>query len=312
MGPLLAVPAALVHGSIPHPDSTTTTLTHVSVSRFSLFVPFTCPIDSVAMSEKPEIQTQGQSPIPGAPIPAPAPALAGKEGKVGNVEIEEQAHHEHVEEISPELEALLHTDPLQGLSDDEVGRRRETFGRNELIEKKTHPLLKFLSYFTGAIAYLIEIAVIFAAVVGVSHGTCYFPLLVSFSFSCSVLLYSVEPKKPARFIWQLHYLFPCFPFHFSFDFIFRILFFPLHLLAVKCAEQEKNEKKKEREWLVHRIARFDQSRILWMYYSLTQCHVAMKVSTTSLPPSLPPAGCIATFTTSFTNTECYFLFLQCY
>ncbi|KAF9434195.1 hypothetical protein BGZ76_008421 [Entomortierella beljakovae] len=85
--------------------------------------------------------------------------------KVGNVEIEEQVHHEHVEEISPELEALLQTDPLTGLTDDEVLRRRETFGRNELIEKRTHPLLKFLSYFTGAIAYLIELAVICAAVV---------------------------------------------------------------------------------------------------------------------------------------------------
>ncbi|KAG0257533.1 hypothetical protein BGZ95_005213, partial [Linnemannia exigua] len=91
------------------------------------------------MSEKPEIQTQDPSPFPPA---------AGKDGKVGNVEIEEQVHHEHVEEISPELEALLQTDPLQGLTDDEVARRRETFGRNELIEKKRHPLLKFLGYFT--------------------------------------------------------------------------------------------------------------------------------------------------------------------
>ncbi|KAK3847083.1 MAG: LOW QUALITY PROTEIN: plasma-membrane proton-efflux P-type ATPase [Linnemannia gamsii] len=99
------------------------------------------------------------------PDPTPFPP-AGKDGKVGNVEIEEQVHHEHVEEISPELESLLQTDPLQGLTDDEVARRRETFGRNELIEKKRHPLLKFLGYFTGAIAYLIEIAVICSAIVG--------------------------------------------------------------------------------------------------------------------------------------------------
>lgn len=90
--------------------------------------------------------------------------------KVGNVEIEEQVHHEHVEEISPELEVLLHTDPHIGLTDDEVTLRRETFGRNELIEKKRHPLLKFLGYFTGAIAYLIELAVICAAIVGVSEN----------------------------------------------------------------------------------------------------------------------------------------------
>ncbi|KAG0295349.1 hypothetical protein BGZ97_004838, partial [Linnemannia gamsii] len=121
------------------------------------------------MNEKTEIQTQDQSPIPSPAPPKGGPPEAGggaKEGKVGNVEIEEQVHHEHVEEISPELETLLQTDPLQGLSDDEVARRRETFGRNELIEKRRHPLLKFLGYFTGAIAYLIEIAVICAAVVG--------------------------------------------------------------------------------------------------------------------------------------------------
>ncbi|KAG0215237.1 hypothetical protein BGX33_001336 [Mortierella sp. NVP41] len=88
------------------------------------------------------------------------------DGKGGDVEIEEQVHHEHVEEISAELELLLKTDPLKGLTDDEALRRRETFGRNELIEKKKHPLLKFLGYFTGAIAYLIEIAVICSAIVG--------------------------------------------------------------------------------------------------------------------------------------------------
>ncbi|KAK3842513.1 MAG: H(+)-ATPase [Linnemannia gamsii] len=88
------------------------------------------------------------------------------DGKGADMEIEEQVHHEHVEEISPELELLLKTDPLKGLPDDEVLRRRETFGKNELIEKKRHPLLKFLGYFTGAIAYLIEIAVICSAIVG--------------------------------------------------------------------------------------------------------------------------------------------------
>ncbi|OZJ01961.1 hypothetical protein BZG36_05130 [Bifiguratus adelaidae] len=89
-----------------------------------------------------------------------------KEEKVGNVEFEEQEHHEHTDEISPELEALLHTDPAHGLTEEEVAERRAKFGRNELAEKKTNPILKFLSYFNGAIAYLIEIACIIAAVVG--------------------------------------------------------------------------------------------------------------------------------------------------
>lgn len=139
------------------------------------------------MNEKTEIETQVQPPIP-PPVAVPTggpTGAAGKEEKVGNVEIEEQVHHEHVEEISPELETLLQTDPLQGLSDDEVERRRETFGRNELIEKKRHPLLKFLGYFTGAIAYLIEIAVICSAVVGVSRPTPSF-LGSLFPLSCNL------------------------------------------------------------------------------------------------------------------------------
>ncbi|KAF9908978.1 hypothetical protein BX616_011325 [Lobosporangium transversale] len=110
------------------------------------------------MSEKQEIEQQHQLPHSGS-------SHAGKDEK-GQAEFEEQVHHEHVEEISPELEALLQTDPLTGLTDDEVLRRRETFGPNELIEKKRHPFLKFLSYFTGAIAYLIELACICAAAVG--------------------------------------------------------------------------------------------------------------------------------------------------
>ncbi|KAK9692883.1 hypothetical protein K7432_014154 [Basidiobolus ranarum] len=81
------------------------------------------------------------------------------------VELEEHKHQEMAEEISPELEALLHTDPSKGLTSAEVTQRVEQFGRNELIEKKRNPILKFLSYFTGAIAYLIEIAWILSAVV---------------------------------------------------------------------------------------------------------------------------------------------------
>lgn len=80
--------------------------------------------------------------------------------------VEEQEHHEHEDEISPELEALIHTDPATGLTSSEIAERLQKFGRNELPEKKTNPLLKFLLYFTGPISYLIEIACIIAAVVG--------------------------------------------------------------------------------------------------------------------------------------------------
>ncbi|KAG0227930.1 hypothetical protein BGW41_003595, partial [Actinomortierella wolfii] len=83
----------------------------------------------------------------------------------GKLEVEEAEHHEHEDEISPELEALLHTDPLKGLTTEEAKRRFETFGPNQLAEVKRNPILKFLSYFTGAIAYLIIIATIISGVV---------------------------------------------------------------------------------------------------------------------------------------------------
>jgi H+-transporting ATPase len=80
-------------------------------------------------------------------------------------EIIEHKHVEMTEDIPPELEALLHTDPNVGLTTTEAQKRLEEFGRNELAETKTNPILKFLSYFTGAIAYLIELSCIFAAIV---------------------------------------------------------------------------------------------------------------------------------------------------
>ncbi|KAK3816891.1 MAG: H(+)-ATPase [Linnemannia elongata] len=103
----------------------------------------------------------------------PPPQQQHQQGSYSNgkakgkdLQVEETEHHEHKDEISPELEALLHTDPMQGLSDDEVQKRLEDFGPNELKENKKNPFLKFLGYFTGAIAYLIEVACIISAVVG--------------------------------------------------------------------------------------------------------------------------------------------------
>ncbi|KAG0055348.1 hypothetical protein BGZ83_008868 [Gryganskiella cystojenkinii] len=93
------------------------------------------------------------------------PEIDGKNGMGGHLEVEEQEHHEHKDEISPELETQLHTDPMHGLTDQEVEERRAQWGANELKEIKKNPILKFLGYFTGAIAYLIEVACIIAAVV---------------------------------------------------------------------------------------------------------------------------------------------------
>ena len=90
-----------------------------------------------------------------------------KSGKGGELLVEEQEHHEHKDQISPELEVLLHTDPTQGLTDLEVEERLAQFGPNELKEIRKNPFIKFLGYFTGAIAYLIEVACIISAVVKV-------------------------------------------------------------------------------------------------------------------------------------------------
>ncbi|KAJ3009688.1 hypothetical protein HKX48_007801 [Thoreauomyces humboldtii] len=83
------------------------------------------------------------------------------------LEIHDADAHELVhEEQDAELEELLKTPPLEGLSDDEVARRMATWGPNSIPEQKKNALLKFLLFFTGPLSYLLEIAAIVCAVVG--------------------------------------------------------------------------------------------------------------------------------------------------
>jgi H+-transporting ATPase len=63
----------------------------------------------------------------------------------------------------PEVEKKLGSSP-DGLSQAEAEKRLTQYGPNEIEEKKTNPLLKFLTYFWGPIPWMIEAAVILSAV----------------------------------------------------------------------------------------------------------------------------------------------------
>ena len=62
-----------------------------------------------------------------------------------------------------EVEKKLGSSP-DGLSQAEAQKRLTQYGPNEIEEKKTNPLLKFLTYFWGPIPWMIEAAVILSAV----------------------------------------------------------------------------------------------------------------------------------------------------
>src|ERR1700684_19201 len=59
----------------------------------------------------------------------------------------------------PELEKELGSSP-DGLTQAEALKRLTQYGPNEIAEKKTNEILKFLSYFWGPIPWMIEAAVV--------------------------------------------------------------------------------------------------------------------------------------------------------
>jgi H+-transporting ATPase len=75
----------------------------------------------------------------------------------------------------PELEEHLGSTSL-GLTQDEAVRRLAQYGPNEIVEKKTNALMKFLGYFWGPIPWMIEAAAILSAVV--RHWPDFFIILV--------------------------------------------------------------------------------------------------------------------------------------
>ena len=74
-----------------------------------------------------------------------------------------------------ELQAKLGASP-DGLSQAEAQKRLTQYGPNEIEEKKTNPILKFLSYFWGPIPWMIEVAVILSGVV--RHWPDFFIILI--------------------------------------------------------------------------------------------------------------------------------------
>lgn len=74
-----------------------------------------------------------------------------------------------------EVEEKLESSP-NGLSQSEAQKRLAQYGPNEIEEKKTNPILKFLTYFWGPIPWMIEIAVILSAVV--KHWPDFFIILI--------------------------------------------------------------------------------------------------------------------------------------
>lgn len=67
------------------------------------------------------------------------------------------------------MDDLMLTNPQTGLTHEQAAQRLKTFGPNQLVEVKVNQLLKFLSYFVGPIAFLIEAACIVSAIVKVKE-----------------------------------------------------------------------------------------------------------------------------------------------
>jgi len=74
-----------------------------------------------------------------------------------------------------EVEKKLGSSP-DGLSQAEAEKRLTQYGPNEIEEKKTNEILKFLSYFWGPIPWMIEVAVVLSGIV--QHWPDFFIILV--------------------------------------------------------------------------------------------------------------------------------------
>jgi H+-transporting ATPase len=82
-------------------------------------------------------------------------------------EMQRVGNRSNAEENPVSLSGLLVklNSTINGLSNEEAQHRLTHYGYNELVEKKTNPVLKFLSYFWGPIPWMIEVAVVLSAIV---------------------------------------------------------------------------------------------------------------------------------------------------
>jgi len=75
----------------------------------------------------------------------------------------ENSHNDKTVSLE-DLQTQLDTSP-EGLSNEEAQARLESYGYNELAEKKERPILKFLSYFWGPIPWMIEAAALLSGLI---------------------------------------------------------------------------------------------------------------------------------------------------
>ena len=66
----------------------------------------------------------------------------------------------------PAVFAALEVSPEVGLTHAEVDDRRKQHGYNEVVEQKSHPVLKFLGKFWGVSAWMLELIMLLSAVLG--------------------------------------------------------------------------------------------------------------------------------------------------
>ncbi len=98
------------------------------------------------------------------PIKSSEPANPGRAGAPARPAPSKPDPNDGLKSLSmPDLQAKLGSS-ADGLAQDVAAKRLTQYGANEIAEKKTNELLKFLSYFWGPIPWMIEAAVALSAV----------------------------------------------------------------------------------------------------------------------------------------------------